>query len=544
MGVVDRKANRRHILALMATVTLAAGLAPLPSEALDGDAHRLISVGALKELIDTDFLMSPTEAELVKFYQWFGQAMAGGGDPDLQARFRGMFPDPTDFDATGVRLFLGFNQDPNVSVTNIGTVKVTNAEQRLNVLVGGAIAPLEDGRLRNYGVYDKESKLLKNDAGEPIPFDPITLRLAPLLGPGSDLWGRFAAATAAPDAVTELDDPRPEWRVPLYDPAPINYAALLAEAHLSMAVLARIWTEMTFDVTGDYLAAAYVGSTMHFVQTASSPLMVSEVAAPVVRQKAGAAYTADALRTVGGYLGALEPAAARIRRARISLTALGDKWLRDQLGQAELGKDAHPLIKAALGQLAADDDTLRKMLRARLMPWLNGPGYTEPIVGGRGGATVLVEALAAISARDSEAAFEALATMADDAVVRGDLMLPTVDEVQPEHWRDAKTAEYQAAEQVFAELTARSMVRAATASRLVTQLFRNGNPDSAARRLEMSRMAFLQGAEERRASWVTGSYRDLEPVRSRKWAVGGVGGALVLLLLIAFAVARLGRRSS
>jgi len=523
----------------MTLVLVVAALSPAPAAAFDADTHRAITVGALKDVVDKDFLLSPTPAELVEFYRWFGFAMAKGGDKALQLQFQGRFADPKDFDAFGIRRFLGLSAHPDANVWGVTQAPPENAVQRLNAFASGSVHPLSDGRLRDQVLIDDKGNARVDDAGKPMPFDPLTVRYGPLTGPGSDAWARLSPAVAAPEAVTGLDDPDPGWRETLLPQPPHNFVAALGEAHLDMAILARIYGDLAVQVTAEQIAVLWVGAAISFAQLASSPLQVSETACETVRAKARAAVVRDAMRTLGGYLGTLEPHAARVRRARLALSTMGAAWLSRRVEHHLMGRDTLPEIAAAVRALGHKDKELEGILVPRIRPWLNGVEYTEPWEQGRGGGTVLIESLSALAARDAEAAFEALAVMVDEAVVRGDVEVIRAEQIDEAYWRDRADPDVAQAEKALATIMARALMRAGTATRLTRTIWLNGSSDSAARRLQVARLSYWKQADKRRDMDRSGIVDPFAPVRDWRWLVGALGFVVLILVTgIATAVRR------
>ncbi|GEM_PF-2631038 len=494
--------------------------------ALPEDAHTSISTRALKDADLVDYVMTPTPRELVSFFRWFTFAMAKGGDEDLQQRFQKLYPDPGDFDALGARRFLGMSVSGGANVWAVTRVPEGNAEQRLSVIARASTFPTADKRYRDQ-VHHTDTGHVQFFGGEPEPYDPATLRFGPLLESGSDLWAQDTLALAAPDAVTELADPDPSWREPFIDSAPINFAAALAETSLSMAILSRTWGDVENQIVGEYMASIWLGCAMHFAQNAASPLAAVETGGPAMRSLARRAYRKRALMTLGGITGELHSAAWRIRRARRSLQMLGRSWLRGQIESFELHGKAHPLIKAALEAAGSDQGDTAKILSSRLRPWLNTAAFREPHKDGRGGATVLVEALAAISARESGSMYDALTDMSASDVADGTWELLETAHVKDEHWRARDSSAYVDAEQRLAEHYARVISRAATATRLMNALFLNGSSDSAARRVQALRLAYLDAADQRSKAWRKSPHDPFGPIEDPAWAVVP-GGAVVL----------------
>ena len=545
MDRAARQHARSSWLVVLTAFAIAICSAPAaPSHALDADAHRAVTLRALKGVADVDYVMTPTQKELVEFYRWLAFAMAKGGQPDLQQRFQQRYPKPEDFDAIGARRFLGLTVSGRSDVWGMTRLLDNSAEQRTNLIALASAYPLTDLRCVDPVLMGDDGKPAKHASGSIIPLDPQMLRHGPPLGPGSDAWSHDALAIGKPDAVTEFADPDPSWRQPgLAGASPINYPAQLAQVHVDMAVLARVWGDMMDQVVGEQIATMWLGAAIHYVQDAALPTAAVESGGAAFARAIDRGHLVAAMRTFGGYNGDLMPRAWRQHRARRNLHVLAQWWLRRQIEAHDLKGAAHPAIKAALGSLDTDDATVKASLTAVIQPWLNGARYVEPHAGGIGGATKLVEALSAISARDGPAMLDAMTALAAPTVANGEVALLVLEDVRAEHWRDGAPSSDAEAEAALAAIVARALRRASTATRLTHQLWLNGNSDSAARRLQAGRLGQLAAAEARVVQWLKAPAILDAPIEDTRVPVAA-GAALLGLILGVFALIRRRNRSS
>lgn len=530
-----RRVRTRLAAALVFLTVMAGALLPArPSAALDADAHRTITLRALRGVADVDFVMTPQPKELIEFYRWLAFAMAKGGEQHHQKQFQERFPDPTDFDSIGARNFLGLSMSGRADVWAMTRFSSNHAEQRLNLVSIASAYPQTDLRCVDAVQMDKDGKPVLNADASPVPRDPLTLPYGPAVGKGSDAWAHDSLALAAPNAVTDLADPDPVWRVPgQVGAAPVNFAASLAQTHVDLAAMARIWGDMLDQVVGEQIATIWLGGAIHFVQDAALPTATSESGGPQFSAEVDAGHWRSVLSTAGGYLGDLLPRLARQHRVRRNLDLLGQRWLRAQLGSFELRGEAHPLIRAAIEGISDDDPELKRVLLPRVRPWLNGARFTEPWTKGRGGATAIVEVTSAMAAREAGAMFDLLSRMAAPEVARGDVELLEIGDVGEGSWAQAE-ADWPAQQRdALAGFMARTIARAAIGTRLTHAVWLNSNSDSSARRLQDGRLSYLAESDKRRASWLQSPVYFAAPMRVPPWQLALViGGLLAPLALL------------
>ncbi len=498
---------RRHtcLASLVGLVLLIAVAAPGPVAAFSVKAHRQITRLALEGKIETGTVAPANEADLVKFFTWLGKAMAMGGDPAGQAAFRARFKAPSDFNARGVRQFLGMTEDPEVRIYGITRVEHKKRLERLALLIAASAYPDLDGRNRRCLLFSKAGAPEKLEDGRFVPFDPMALNMG---GP-EGLASQAHAHYALPGVLTPTDDPEvlrnEPWRfvvAPAWDGPVETYADEMAQLHLDMAILARAWGDETYLAAADYLAMVWLGAGLHYIQDASGPLHNVQVGSYQLFARAKKAWYLRALLTGGGFFADLPSFITMGIHLLSNHHLLGERWLATQLDAAARGDKADLRIATVLATLDTDDPHLSTVLERTLTPYLPGPNRWQPWEDGRGAGNVIVEALAKLGARDGGALYDAIAAIAAPKISDMGYDLPEDGTVTDDLFRDPTEPEVAAAMDSMTQIQANSLRRALLASRRYVEAWRMGNADIAARRLQRSRGLYLAAADSRREAWL------------------------------------------
>lgn len=490
---------------MLALVCGAALWSPRPAAAYSIAVHSALSRLSAQGRIGNDELPPPSQGELLQFYQWLGAAMAEGGDTEGQAGFRARYRGPRDFNARGVRRFLGLTEDPAVRVWGVSRVHPSGTFDRVALLREASTWPDLDLRNQRRMVYDDQGEPVRLPDGRPVPFDPMVLNLGGLEGLASQAHAHYAL----PGAVTPTSDPevlrKEPWRFAVaagFDAPVESFAADMAELHLDMAILARVWGETSYHASGEYLAMVWLGAGLHYLQDAAGPLHTVQVGSYTLFKRAKIAWYLRALLSGGGYLSDLPSFVEMGLDLLHNHHIAGERWLAWQLQQLEAGGAADPAVALAVQNARGEDKALAHEVDAALNVYLKGPEYVEPWEGGRGAGTILVEALARIGSRQGGALYEALAEITAPALSAPGARIADEGTDLTGLFRDPDDPAVRAKFGEMAAIQAASVQRAVAAGARYLQAYHAGNGDTAARRLRAGRLRHLAQAEARRAAWL------------------------------------------
>lgn len=504
---------RRHrrvpvlLAALLATV-LSSG----PALAFSVDVHRWLTERALRGVVPIGPLMTPTEEQYMGFWLWFGKAMASpsasaeldGPDPK---RFVARYASPRAFDAFAIRGFLGLSQEPTPAVLGLDTFDRDGEIDRFNAVVRGSAQPDVDARNQNRFAYDEKRRPLLGANGQRAPADPTALNMGAATGIASQAHAHYQLAADKPSEDPEVLKTEPwNFAVRLGFDGPVETSAAdMAQMHLDMAILARAWSEEQQGAVSEYLAILWASAGLHYVQDAAGQLHTVQVGAYDVFVRAKLMWYLRALSSAGGYLGPLPSFGAIGADLLRNLHFLAEAWTADQLDSVRLGKPAWPALQKAWGILDKPDQfkpdpELMAALGKQLEPHLADPFKVQPWKDGQGAASILVHTLAKLGSREGAAIYQSALEMADGELLEVGYQLDEKLPLQPRHLSNG--ADAAAATEAMAQLQAKSIARALTATRLYWQAYDQGNADSAARRLRQNGLNRLEKQARLQKEWL------------------------------------------
>lgn len=516
-------------------------LCPTAAAAFSTEVHSTITRLALAKDIQPGTVAPPTTEELMLFYQWLGSALATGGEIEGQRRFRARFEKSSQFNARGVRRFLGLSEAEEIKVYGITKIEHTARIDRLALLAAASAYPDLDQRNRRPLLFKVSGEPESLPDGRPIPYDPMALNMG---GP-EGLASQAHAHYALPGPLTPTSDPevlRTEpWRfaiAPAWDAPVETFADEMAQLHLDMAILARAWGETEYRAAADYLAAVWLGAGLHYIQDASGPLHNVQVGSYGLFARAKKAWYLRALLTGGGFFTDLPSFVSLGIGLLRNHHVLAERWLATEMARSEAGQAADENVAAAMAEMSQDDATLASILKPLLAPYLTGKDRAQPWTDGRGAGNVLVEQLARVGSRQGGELYDMVAAAASAQASEVGYELPDEGTVTSDLLRDPADPEVAAALARMGAIHADSLRRAATATRQYLAAWRNGNADIAAHRLRHSRLLHMDAAEDRREAWrVAPPDTDGDTVYEPLWFALAFG----LILLFTAAVARIVR---
>lgn len=511
--------------------------------------HTALAERSLRGRIVPGNMPVPTQETVVKFWLWFGTAMAGstgepaldGGDPE---KFRARYPDPRAFDAFAIRGFLALRQTPEPAVWGLERFDERPALDRFNVTIEASAYPDKDERNQRRYAYDAKRQPLKLPDGRHVPADPMILNMGGLEDLSSQAHAHYQLAADKPSADPAVLNSEP-WNFVIatgFPGAVETYAAAMAQLHLDVAVLAHAWGEGEFNSTGDYLGQVWLGAGLHYVQDVSGPLHAVQVGSYTIFEQAQIEHWKQALLTGGGTWGDLRSFPAIGTHWLRNHHLVAEQWLAREIEAVQAGKAASPVVAAAWNAADQDDPELLKELGTSLDPFFTGEFTTQPWDDGEGAGSLLVHALAKIGRRDGKALYEAAFTVGAPRLREMGYLFGDDEALKPEHLRDPADPEVAAALKVMADIHARSIRRAATAARLYFKAFQQGNSDAAARRLRRTRLRQLDLQEKRLERYLKAPPpATAAAVHAPVWLYGELGAAAGLLLVGA-GIVRIRRR--
>lgn len=530
---------------LLAALGAALSLIAAPAQAFSPDVHRWLTEQALRGVVPIGPLMTPTEEQYMAWWLWFGRAMASpSASPELDGddpkRFTSRYPGPRSFDAFAIRGFLGLSQEPTPAVMGLDDYDREGEIDRFNLVVRGSAQPDVDQRNQNRFAYDAKRQPLRTADGRRVPADPAALNMGGPTGLDSQAHAHYQLALERPS-----DDPevlqREPWNFAVavgFDGPVETSAAEMAQIHLDMAIVLRAWVDEQQGAVSDYLPILWASAGLHYVQDAAGPLHNVQVGSYAVFRRAKLMWALQGLMTAGGYLGALRTFPSIGVDLLGNLHLFSEAWLARELDQLRLGKPAPAALQAAWRDVDKPDAELMKALGDRLAPHLEDPFKIQPWQDGQGAASILVHTLARLGSRDGAAIYGAALEMADGELLEVGYKLSDKLPLQPRHLASGSAAEAAAAE--MAELHARSLARAMTATRLYWRAYEQGNADTAARRLRRFSLNRLEKQAVRQKAWMAAPARSSLPTEQRPEFAAGL--AAVALGLAGVAIWRLRRR--
>lgn len=293
-------------------------------------------------------LVPPAPEELAAFRALLWRALAAVPDEGLRTAFLQRFPTEASCDAWALKEFLMLNPAATVH----GLDAVGNEQEPLArgaLLQRASRWPDDDRRNRSRFFYDGQRRPVLDPAGNPLPFDPMTLNLGSLTGTSSQAHAHYALRDQPLS-----DDPR----VLMKDPAGF---AMPKETQAYGGELAQLYTDLALLASGSglsggpWLEATFAGAAFHHVQDTANQIHTLQVGPFVFFQAAIGQLVLRDLVTQGGLFG-----------ERATLVKLGTRiisnhhlLLEDLFAKrfAELlaGKPASPELAAAVQGLDTDD---------------------------------------------------------------------------------------------------------------------------------------------------------------------------------------------
>lgn len=494
------------------TTSLAVLLSAGPALAFSVDVHRWLTERALRGVVSVGPLMTPTEEQYMAFWLWFGKALASpSGSAELDGqdpkRFVTRYPSPRAFDAFAIRGFLGLSQEPTPAVLGLETFDREGELDRFNAVVRGSAQPDVDRRNQNRFAYDDKRNPLLTPDGRRVPADPTALNMGAATGIASQAHAHYQLAADKPSDDPAILQTEP-WNFAVrmgFDGPVETSAADMAQMHLDMAILMRAWSEEQQGAVSDYLAILWASAGLHYVQDAAGQLHTVQVGAYDVFVRAKLMWYLRGLQTAGGYLAPLPAFTAIGADLLRNLHFLAEAWMADQLDHARLGKPALPAIQRAWAALDKPesfkpDAELLAALGKQLEPHLADPFKVQPWKDGQGAASILVHTLAKLGSREGAAIYQSALAMADGELLELGYKLDESLPLQPRHMASGEAAA--AATETMAQLQAKSVARALTATRLYWQAYDQGNADSAARRLRQNGLNRLEKQARLQKEWL------------------------------------------
>ena len=493
-------------------VTWAGTLSASPALAFSVEVHKWLTERALRGVVAIGPLMIPSEEQYMGFWLWFGKAMASpSGSPELDGqdpkRFVARYASPRAFDAFAIRGFLGLSQEPTPAVLGLETFDRDGELDQFNTVVRGSAQPDVDRRNQNRFAYDDKRKPLLAANGQRVPADPTALNMGPATGIASQAHAHYQLAADKPSDDPAILQTEP-WNFAVrmgFDGPVETSAADMAQMHLDMAILMRAWAEEQQGSVGEYLALLWASAGLHYVQDAAGQLHTVQVGAYDVFVEAKLLWYRRGAMTAGGYLGTLPTFTSIGADLLRNLHFLAEAWMADQLDQIRLGKPGMPAIQKAWAMLDKPesykpDPELMAALGTRLDPHLVDPFKVQPWKDGQGAASILVHTLAKLGSREGGAIYQAALAMADGELFQVGYQLDESLPLQARHLASGEDAT--TATETMAQLQAKSVARALTATRLYWHAYDQGNGDSAARRLRQNGLNRLEKQARLQKEWL------------------------------------------
>ncbi len=525
--------------------------AATPAQAFHTEAHKIITERALRGKIPIGTVPNPSEASLVKFYQWLGRSMAqASGDQRLDGydpeRFTQRFPSPRSFDAFAIRGLLGFNQERDHSVFGLEDFDRGVVIERFGIVIDGATRPDLDKRNQDRLAYDDKRKPLNLPDGTRVPIDPMGLNFGTVTGLSSQAIAHYQLSAEHPSKDASVLESEP-WNFVVDFGFPTDkvqsYGAAMAQLHLDMAILAKYWGLEQMDSTGEYLSLVWLGAGLHYIEDSAWPLHNVQVGSYALFRRAKLTNWLEQLRTGGGTWGTVRTFVSIGQEFLSNHHLLAEAWQLDQLERARDNKQPHAAMAKAWAQADQDDAELATALGDKLKPYLSGPLTQQPWQDGAGAGTILAETLAKLGSRQGGALYDATAQAASPLLRQPGFSVAEKDGLKPALLGDSKDNSVQEALDKMAEIDAGSLRRANMAARLYLQAFEQGSPDAAARRLRRTRLDQLELEEKRRADFVqhppvvTKGPAGIEP-KDPRWLYGEIGAGLLMMTALGWLLRR------
>jgi len=529
-------------LRALAAGLLAIGVAwPAQVGAFSTDVHRWLAERALRGVVLAGPVQTPTTEDHIGFYLWLGNTLAARSDDAARdgkdaERFRARFPSARHFDAFGIRGFLGLSQEPTPAILGLDDIAPVGQVDRFNFAVDGAARPDVDRRNQNRFAYDAKRALRRDSRGEPLPADPVILNMGGLRGLGSQAHAHYQLAVENPSDDPEVLRTAP-WnfvKATGFDGPVETSAAQMAQLHLDMAILALHWGEENGKPEAEYLALAWWGAGLHYVQDAAGPLHNVQVGAYGLFVHAKLLWWRRALASGGGFVGVLPTFVVYAQELIRAVHLFSEQWAARELEALRMGRPTAAALAHAWTQTAIDDPELAAALGDRLKPHLAGPYQVQPIDEGAG--QILVHTLARLGAREGAPMYAAGLRAMSPLLRDCDARLGDDEPIRDDHVGDRSDGDVADALGEMATLHARSVRRATTATRLYWQALVEGSADAAARRLRRQRLDALDAGDRRLEAYVRAPPRPEAAYSERSPAIlaGEVGAALALLGALAW----------
>lgn len=525
------------------------GLWSASAFAFSVDVHRAVTERALRAVVQTGMTANPDEKLLVKFWMWFGHAMASSSDPTRDGMdpqdFISRYPNPRDFNAIAVRGFLGLQQVGGEQIVGIEAFDRGDIIDRFNTIVAASILPDVDKRNQNRFAYDKGHNIVTLKDGRKVPADPMILNMGGVEGLVSQAHAHYQLTAEKPSSDPLVLRKEP-WNfvLDLGFPGKVEtYAADMAQMHLDMAILVKYFSDEQINSLGDYLSHVWTGAGLHYIEDVAGPLHTVQVGSYNLFKAAKLAYYREALLTAGGTIAPLRSFFSIGVDFLGNCHLLSEAWLAREVDHAIGGKPCQPAIAAALSSLDKDDPEFMAAVGKQLDPFLTGQFTKQPFENGDGAGNILAHTLATLSSREGAQLYDATMTIVNKRwLTVGEKFGPTA-QIKDADLADPSDPEVKKALVTLAEIHARSLQRAATAARLYYKAYQMGSPDAAARRLRRTRLLRLAAAEERVKIYLEHpGAAPSQTVREPIWLYGEAGTAAVVLAGLGAVVWRVRRR--
>jgi len=522
---------------------------PPAAFAFSADVHRAVTERALRAVVQTGMTANPDEKLLVKFWIWFGQAMASSSDPTRDGMdpqdFISRYPNPRDFNAIAVRGFLGLQQVGGEQIVGIESFDRADIIDRFNTIVAASVVPDVDKRNQNRYAYDKGHNVVTLKDGRKVPADPMILNMGGVEGLVSQAHAHYQLAADKPSSDPEVLQKEP-WNfvIALGFPGKVEtYGADMAQMHLDMAILVKYFSDEQINSLGDYLSHVWTGAGLHYIEDVAGPLHTVQVGSYNLFKAAKLAYYREALLTAGGTIAPLRSFFSIGVDFLGNCHLLSEAWLAREVDHAMGGKACQPAIAAALSSLDKDDPEFLAAVGKQIDPFLTGQFTKQPFENGEGAGNILAHTLATMASREGAQLYDATMTVVNKRWLTVGEKFGTNAVIKDTDLADPADPEVKKALAIMAGIHARSLQRAATAARLYYKAYQMGSPDAAARRLRRTRLLRLAASEERLKIYLEHpGAASSQTVREPIWLYGEAATATVLLTGLVTVVWRVRRR--
>jgi hypothetical protein len=460
---------------------------PAPARSYEERVHQLIGERALPATLPRD-LARPSMADVDELREATWLAGASHPDPGVRERFLSRVPSRRDFDGWAWKQLLGFTPEARV----VGIDALPGVEQDARAVAAfSSRLPDDDKRNVERFAHDRDRRVRRDAAGQPIPADPAQLDMGALTGLSSQAHAHYGLP-----ALQFSDSPevlKTEPRRFAFPPTAKAFAPEFAQLHTDLAIAAA--TSGT--PGGRALSWIWLGAAHHYIEDVANQVHTLQAIYPFFVDAKLQSWKENAL-SLWGFLrprpGFVEIGIGIIKNHHLFLE---DLWGARVLDAAE-GRAAPAGAVAGLAALVSGDGQMESVLAARaLQP--SGPFARE-----------IAEELVEASSQEGADVYLAARDVANPRLSRSRYVYQsgTADaELRPSP-DPARLAR-------FYELETRGLARAASAVREHVRLFQaeleraDGSEaarlavrDAALQRLVASSVEAMDAREARLASWL------------------------------------------